>query len=960
MAPTATTPTPAPAQPATATAKPLVSKAAQPAGAASVGSALEAPLIELYSAQQANSPEASQQRLRQAIIDGLKGGDNFIIPGDVNSSADRQWAYRRSKAIKMAKTKAAMAYKEKWGDAQVGKHNGGVNAEEGLDGDSAVGPASLIELGAGSLRKTIHLIRALQGLPDAAKVTNENKAGTKQSSASPAVNYYALDLDRSELVRTLGELHDQERGASDTKDKHHFTIYDGAVALNGIWATYDQGLEYVGQGGLAPKQGQKEGQRCFLWLGSSCGNLDRRELADFLHASSEKALRPGDSLLISIDRRNKPEDVAAAYHDANGTTEKFILEGLVHANRVLGKDVFQNGAWRYHDRYNELEGRHESYYQSTKAQTLNVPGEAEAIHIEEGELILVEVSYKHSELEIHDVLDQAGLRVVQRWSTDGDKKYDMWLVERPAFHFPSSHLNTGSRVDQLAGLTAQQAFGARGSWEFDSTGGAGANALKAPHRHARTGLPSIDEWQTMWKAWDTVTLTMIPPKMLFEKPIDLRHICLFYIGHIPAFVDIMVCKVTGEKHIDSHFSCIFERGIDPHMDDESKCNPHSEVPQNDEDWPALDAILAYREKVMERIYGIYGDVATGARSLDRALARTIWMVYEHIALHMETLLYMLMQSPNTLPPAGFTAPDWPSLARQWDAADAAVGGEAARTALLHFKAAPVIIGHDDDDRQDAKFAISKPSKKVEDLNAQLHASFGWDNESPARVMQTGAFAAEAAPISNGQYLKYLQDHKLVGDADAVPSSWIGAGSSSDPFRVRTVYGPVGMSVAHLWPLCASGKQLADYAASKGGRLPTHAELRCFLDASSGPNVTDRPGSNVGYTNWHPVPPQLARQESGIVIPGHNGGVWEWTSSPHVEYEGYKSSLYYTGYSSDFLDGKHDIVLGASWATTPSIAGRRTVINWYQQPYPFIFGGARVVYDDKTEVKASRSRSPPRA
>ena len=43
--------------------------------------------------------------------------------------------------------------KEKWGDQRVGKHNGGVNGEEGLDGKRTVGCASLVELGAGSLRK---------------------------------------------------------------------------------------------------------------------------------------------------------------------------------------------------------------------------------------------------------------------------------------------------------------------------------------------------------------------------------------------------------------------------------------------------------------------------------------------------------------------------------------------------------------------------------------------------------------------------------------------------------------------------------------------------------------------------------------------------------------------------------------------------------------------------------------
>jgi hypothetical protein len=43
--------------------------------------------------------------------------------------------------------------KEKWGDQKVGRHNGGVNGEAGLDGDRSIKYASLVELGAGSLRK---------------------------------------------------------------------------------------------------------------------------------------------------------------------------------------------------------------------------------------------------------------------------------------------------------------------------------------------------------------------------------------------------------------------------------------------------------------------------------------------------------------------------------------------------------------------------------------------------------------------------------------------------------------------------------------------------------------------------------------------------------------------------------------------------------------------------------------
>jgi len=41
---------------------------------------------------------------------------------------------------------------------------------------------------------------------------------------------------------------------------------------------------------------------------------------------------------------------------------------------------------------------------------------------------------------------------------------------------------------------------------------------------------------------------------------------------------------------------------------------------------------------------------------------------------------------------------------------------------------------------------------------------------------------------------------------------------------------------------------------------------------------------------------------------HNGGVWEFTSTIMDEHKGYKASLLYPGYSSDFFDGLHHVVV----------------------------------------------------
>ena len=54
-----------------------------------------------------------------------------------------------------------------------------------------------------------------------------------------------------------------------------------------------------------------------------------------------------------------------------------------------------------------------------------------------------------------------------------------------------------------------------------------------PLTPTKTQTPTIEEWQELWKAWDLVTLQMIPKGLLHEKPIHLRHPCIFYLGEEP-------------------------------------------------------------------------------------------------------------------------------------------------------------------------------------------------------------------------------------------------------------------------------------------------------------------------------------------------------------------------------------------------------------------------------------------
>lgn len=57
-----------------------------------------------------------------------------------------------------------------------------------------------------------------------------------------------------------------------------------------------------------------------------------------------------------------------------------------------------------------------------------------------------------------------------------------------------------------------------------------------PSNYAPHAIPTIDNFQSLWTAWDIVTKTMIPREELSSKPIKLRNELIFYLGHIPTFL----------------------------------------------------------------------------------------------------------------------------------------------------------------------------------------------------------------------------------------------------------------------------------------------------------------------------------------------------------------------------------------------------------------------------------------
>lgn len=452
----------------------------------------------------------------------------------------------------------------------------------------------------------------------------------------------------------------------------------------------------------------------------------------------------------------------------------------------------------------------------------------------------------------------------------------------------------------------------------------------APGDYAAGPVPSLAEWDSLWNLWDTATRQMLPDEELLDKPIKLRNACIFYLGHIPTFLDIKITDTTAGKFTEpSYYPSIFERGIDPDVDNPEQCHAHSEIPDN---WPDLDEILEYQRRVRDRVRSFY---ANGSAVENPSIARCLWLGYEHEAMHLETLLYILIQSEKTLAPPLAQVSDFGALENQ-------AQSNAVPNKWFTIPSQDITINLDDPETD------SGPTRY-----------FGWDCEKPSRKVNVKSFEAKARPITNGEYAEYM----FKNNVQDIPASWLlsdsnasaetnGVPASGDfdfptgylrGKSVRTVFGVVPLAHALSWPVSASYNELSACAAYMGGRIPTLEEARSIyryadaladssatqsnakripavnkelvndgvpesppsqakLNGHAGPNphelFSDLAGKNVGFQEWNPV----SVVEKGQTLQGQGGmgGLWEWTSSSLGRHEGFEPMRLYEAYSRTSL------------------------------------------------------------
>jgi len=410
-----------------------------------------------------------------------------------------------------------------------------------------------------------------------------------------------------------------------------------------------------------------------------------------------------------------------------------------------------------------------------------------------------------------------------------------------------------------------------------------------------------------WRRSDEL-FALIPEGAWLERPIGLRHPILFYVGHLPAFAWNQMGRGALEAgHHDERLDLLYARGIDPEDDAGAKA-------QSIHAWPTIPETLAYRDAVRAAILAKIDDVLGRPGDLLCENGRVIHLVIEHEVMHHETLLYMYAECP-------------PGLVTRPETIAPPEGGDGLAAEPIHVPAGKSVIGASWDE-----------------------IPFGWDNEFGRVVADVPAFSIDSRPVRNLDWLSFYKQNDSRDEH--LPCAWVR--DARGGLSVKTVFGPVPFEIAAGWPVQVSGEQASVYCASKGGRLPTEAELRRAaygtpeggLRAYPWGDAPPRPEhGNFGFRRWYPTP--VGNFPAGASAWGVEelvGNGWEWTRTPFAPLPGFSAwARTYPGYSADFFDDAHDIVFGASWATDDKLL-RRSFRNWYRRNYPYPFTSFRVVRD----------------
>ncbi len=241
-------------------------------------------------------------------------------------------------------------------------------------------PASLIELGSGSARKTRVLLDAMR-------------------EAACLEAYCPVDISE-EITRDTAEAVASE--------------YDG-ISVHGLVCDFEFDLERVPVGG----------PRLIALLGGTIGNFAPHQRAGFLRRIAN-LLGPEDRFLLGTDLVKDPAILEAAYNDSRGVTAEFNRNVLAVLNRELGAD-FDLDSFEHVARWDPENLWMDIRLRSLANQVVSFESLDLLVPFGAGEEMRTEISTKFLRPGLEGIYAEAGLELSDWW-TDREGLYALSLA----------------------------------------------------------------------------------------------------------------------------------------------------------------------------------------------------------------------------------------------------------------------------------------------------------------------------------------------------------------------------------------------------------------------------------------------------------------------------------------------------------------------------------------------------
>jgi L-histidine Nalpha-methyltransferase len=245
------------------------------------------------------------------------------------------------------------------------------------------GPIPIVELGAGTAEKTQILLAEYQ-------------------ARFARCDYFPIDIDSDTLARAA----------------YRLTAAFPDLFVHCLGTTYDEGLTALT---IHP------GNKLFLFLGSSIGNMEMGEIDELLarlHSNSS----PGDHLLLGADLDKDPAIIDRAYNDAAGYGARSSLNALSHLNRRYGGN-FVLDRFRYRSAYDARARRNEVRFESLADQSVTLAKLGFTASFTAGELVEAEVMWKFDPDALCMRLSRAGFEKTAGW-IEPVHRYGLFLLRR--------------------------------------------------------------------------------------------------------------------------------------------------------------------------------------------------------------------------------------------------------------------------------------------------------------------------------------------------------------------------------------------------------------------------------------------------------------------------------------------------------------------------------------------------